>query len=153
MGEKIVSETNQDQLVAMMVGREVRHGIFDDTREIGEEILRVENLSTKKLKNCSFSLRSGEIVGIYGLVGSGRTELSKALFGVEPIESGEVFLNGEKISLRNPRESIDLGINLIPEDRRRRRNSFEASVKDNINLRFIPALLKLALSIARKKKK
>lgn len=152
MGEKIVSETNQDQLVAMMVGREVRHGIFDDTREIGEEILRVENLSTKKLKNCSFSLRSGEIVGIYGLVGSGRTELSKALFGVEPIESGEVFLNGEKISLRNPRESIDLGINLIPEDRRREGIALKLSVKDNINLPVYPRITKIGF-VDRKKEK
>jgi len=141
-GEKTVSETNQDQLVAMMVGREVRHGIFDDTRKIGEEILRVENLSNKKLKNCSFALRSGEIVGIYGLVGSGRTELAKALFGVDPVESGEIFLNGKEVSLPNPRESIDSGINLIPEDRRREGIALKLSVKDNINLPVYPRITK-----------
>jgi len=152
VGEKVVSETNQDQLVAMMVGREVRHGIFDDNRKIGEEILRVENLSNKKLKNCSFSLRSGEIVGIYGLVGSGRTELARALFGVDPIESGEIFLNRKKVSLRNPRASIDMGINLIPEDRRREGIALKLSVKDNINLPIYPRITKIGL-VNRKKEK
>lgn len=136
----------------MMVGREVRHGIFDDNRKIGEEILRVENLSNKKLKNCSFSLRSGEIVGIYGLVGSGRTELARALFGVDPIESGEIFLNRKKVSLRNPRASIDMGINLIPEDRRREGIALKLSVKDNINLPIYPRITKIGL-VNRKKEK
>ncbi len=134
VGERSVKETTEDELIRMMVGREIRKDLYDPYRKIGEVILKVEELKNEKLKGCSFEVRKGEIVGIYGLVGSGRTELARALFGADPIESGRIYLNGTEVKIKNPRRAIKVGLGLVPEDRREQGLALKLSVKVNINL-------------------
>jgi ribose transport system ATP-binding protein len=129
-GELVVSgpssEFNRDTIVHYMVGRELESFSKDAVREaqkkydrlnLGKEVLRISSIYNNKVKNASFSLYYGEILGIAGLVGSGRTELARAIYGVDAAE-GEVLINGRKIANRNPKRSIKEGICLIPEDRK-----------------------------------
>ncbi|MGH9627717.1 MAG: sugar ABC transporter ATP-binding protein, partial [Bryobacteraceae bacterium] len=111
---------NTDQLIKHMVGREVASIYEREPAPAGDELLRVENLSRKgALYDISLSLRAGEIVGLGGLVGAGRTELCRAIFGLDPIDSGKVFVNGKEISVKSPGEAVEAGIALIPEDRQK----------------------------------
>ena len=134
VGEGPLQGTTEDRLIALMVGREVTGSNFDATRSLGEELLRAEDVTTDRVSGCSLSLREGEIVGLYGLVGAGRTELSRALFGRDRIRSGTVRLRGQPVRLSTPRRAIDHRIGLVPEDRRRQGLALQLSVKHNLNL-------------------
>ncbi len=140
VGERIVSESNEDELIAMMVGRDLSQDHYDPSRTIGEEMLRVEDLSNARVSNCSLRIRKGEIVGLYGLVGSGRTELSRALFGADPIAQGAVYVKGELLHNVDPRKAIDHKMGLLPEDRRRQGLAQSLSVKHNINMPIYPRI-------------
>ena len=118
IGTKTVDEVTKDDLIQMMVGRKVENLYPKLDAEIKEEALTVVNLSKKgAFRDINFSLHKGEILGLYGLIGSGRTELAKAIFGMDPYDSGEVFLNNEKINKLSPLEAIEKGIAYIPENR------------------------------------
>lgn len=145
VGERLVAESNEDELISMMVGRDLSQDHYDPARTIGEEMLRVEELSNAKVKNCSFQLRKGEIVGLYGLVGSGRTELSRALFGADPIDEGTVYVMGNVLGRHNPRKAIDHKMGLLPEDRRTQGLAQSLSVKHNINMPIYPRIGTLGL--------
>ncbi|WP_063726872.1 sugar ABC transporter ATP-binding protein [Kosmotoga sp. DU53] len=134
VGERPVKETSEDELITMMVGRELKKDLYNPAKKIGSEILKVEKIENEKLKKCSFSVKSGEIVGIYGLVGSGRTELSRAIFGADSITSGRILIDGKEVKIRSPRSAIKRGLGLIPEDRRQQGLALKLSVKHNINL-------------------
>ncbi|AKI97044.1 sugar ABC transporter ATP-binding protein [Kosmotoga pacifica] len=134
VGERPVKETTEDELITMMVGRELKKDFYNPNKKIGSEILKVEEIENEKLRKCSFSIRSGEIVGIYGLVGSGRTELSRAIFGADTITSGKIFINGKEVKIKSPHSAIKHGIGLIPEDRRQQGLALKLNVKHNINL-------------------
>ena len=113
-----LSEISTDQLIRHMVGREVSSIYTRTPLEPGEELLRVENLTREPvLKDISFSLRAGEIVGMAGLIGAGRTELCRALFGVDAIDRGNVHIRGNAVRIRSPRDAVGAGLALIPEDR------------------------------------
>ena len=140
VGEKAIVETNEDDLISMMVGREISNDHYDPSRTIGDDLLRVDNVTNRRVKNCSLRVRQGEIVGLYGLVGSGRTELSRALFGADPIDSGDIVVNGVSLKELTPRKSIDHEISLLPEDRRRQGLAQSISVKHNINLPTYPRI-------------
>ncbi|MDY0091519.1 MAG: sugar ABC transporter ATP-binding protein [Candidatus Vecturithrix sp.] len=140
VGERLVSESNEDELIAMMVGRDLSQDHYDPSRTIGEEMLRVEELSNARVSNCSLCIRKGEIVGLYGLVGSGRTELSRALFGADPIAKGAVYVKGELLHNVDPRKAIDHKMGLLPEDRRRQGLAQSLSVKHNINMPIYPRI-------------
>ncbi|QKI81551.1 sugar ABC transporter ATP-binding protein [Kroppenstedtia eburnea] len=113
------SSITKEQLVTMMVGRKIEHLFPERHAEIGEEILRVQNLSTADLvKNVSFSLRRGEVLGFSGLVGSGRTETMRAIFGADRKTSGKIGYFGKEVDIKNPKQAIKLGIGLLPEDRK-----------------------------------
>jgi ABC-type sugar transport system ATPase subunit len=115
-----INELSTANLIKHMVGREVASIYERQTVEPGPELLRVEGLSRKGvLHDISFSLRAGEIVGLAGLVGAGRTELCRALFGIDAIDSGRVSVQGKPVNLRNPGQAVKAGIALIPEDRGR----------------------------------
>lgn len=144
VGHKKVEETTEDELITMMVGRDLKKEMFRE-REIGEEILRVENIKSGKVKNCSFSLRAGEIVGLYGLVGSGRTELARALFGAEPIEEGKIYLKGQEIKKLSPSRAIKKKMGFVPEERREHGLALKLTVKENINLPIYSRISKLGL--------
>jgi ribose transport system ATP-binding protein len=112
------AETTQDQLITRMVGRELGHQIKRRSRPIDRVVLEAEDLWTETgLKGVSLQLRAGEVLGVYGLLGSGRTELARALFGADPVQSGTVRINGEPVSLRSPIDAIRNGVGLVPEER------------------------------------
>jgi ABC-type sugar transport system ATPase subunit len=115
-----LSEITTDQLIRHMVGREVTAIYTRNALPPGEEVLCVEHLTREPvLKDVSFSLRAGEIVGMAGLIGAGRTELCRALFGVDAIDSGNVRIRGNGVRIRSPRDAVQAGLALIPEDRQR----------------------------------
>lgn len=115
-----LSELSTDDIIRHMVGREVTSVYTRTPAPPGEELLRVEHLTREPvLRDVSFSLREGEIVGMAGLVGAGRTELCRALFGIDPIDKGSVQIAGKAARIRSPRDAVRSGLALIPEDRQR----------------------------------
>jgi ribose transport system ATP-binding protein len=125
---------SEDRLIAKMVGREVTTSNYDAARPRGAELLRAEGLTTDRIRDCSLTVREGEIVGLYGLVGAGRTELSRAIFGCDRLHAGTVSIRGRAVRLRHPRNAIDRHMGLVPEDRRRQGLALLLSVRHNINL-------------------
>lgn len=113
-----VAETTEDQIIEMMVGRAIAEVYEGERAEGGEVILDVQNFTNKKLKSCSFQLRRGEILGFSGLVGAGRTELMRAIFALDKLESGTMTLFGKQVSFKTVQDAIDAGIGMVPEDRR-----------------------------------
>lgn len=135
VGTDRVADTNIDKLVKMMVGREIKDRFPKIDVAVGEPKLEVKGLSLPgKLQDISFAVRSGEIVGIAGLMGAGRTELAKALFGVTPARHGEIRVDGRPVAIRKPVDAIRAGIALVTEDRKDEGLLLNLSVKDNISL-------------------
>jgi len=135
VGTHDVNEINRAELIREMVGRELIEQFPKQKSSVGEELLKVEGLSTHGMVNdVSFTLRRGEVLGISGLLGSGRTELARALFGAEKIESGSIFVRGRHRHIRSPRNAINLGIGYLTEDRKSQGLILDLSVKDNICL-------------------
>lgn len=129
-----VTETDRDKLIADMVGRELGEEYPPRTAPIGEVILEAKNFTNSRLHNVSLKLRKGEILGIGGLMGAGRTEFARALFGADKIESGELIVNGEPVSITNPREAFNKKIALLPEDRKGQGVILSLPIRDNITL-------------------
>jgi ribose transport system ATP-binding protein len=109
-----------DDVIKMMVGRSLKALFGEDVeRSIGKEILRIEDLSDgTRIRGASLSVSAGEIVGLGGLVGAGRTELVRMIFGAEKARSGKIFLNGKELHISNPRQAVKAGIGLVPESRK-----------------------------------
>jgi ABC-type sugar transport system ATPase subunit len=134
-----VSELDEDKLVRLMVGREIENLYPKTEVEIGDVVLRAEEITRGDvLKGCSFEVRSGEILGFAGLVGAGRTELARAVFGADPIESGKVELEGKELHIKNPRGAIDAGIGYLTEDRKGEGLALELGIHKNITLANLP---------------
>lgn len=136
VGTYDIKDMNEDKLVKLMVGREIK-GIYlkDPNKDYGDEtILKVENLSRKdgKVKNVSFELKKGEILGFSGLVGAGRTELMEAIFGASPIKEGRIVLYGKELKLKDTHDALQEGIALVTENRRETGFSPYFSIKQNI---------------------
>lgn len=125
---------NVNSLIPLMVGRKIEEMYYKEKVEIGEEILKVEGLTGKKFKGVSFSLHSGEILGLYGLAGAGRTEIARAIFGADKIDAGSVFVKGKKVAINNAKDAIKLGIGYLPEDRRNQGVFPPQSVEFNVNI-------------------
>lgn len=143
VGTKNMKETSYKELVHMMVGRELTEIYTKPTVVPGEKILEVRNLCNgKKVQNVSFSLYKGEILGFYGLVGSGRTELMRTIFGIDQSESGEIYLNQKKIRIRNPKDAIQCGIGFVPENRKEQGAILIQSVSFNISLGVLDTMVK-----------
>lgn len=135
VGSAEASDVSVQDMIRMMVGRELKDMYPRADRETGEAILEIERLSTKdKLKDISLTLHKGEILGLAGLVGAGRTELARAVFGADEIESGTIRLNGETVRIRSPRDAIRKKIGLVPEDRKSQGLVLMMNVKENITL-------------------
>jgi ABC-type sugar transport system ATPase subunit len=124
--------TDRDRLVQMMVGRPPSHA-RRDTGDLGAIILEVDRLSTDSgLHEVSLEIRAGEILGVYGLLGSGRTELARALCGADPVRSGTIRIDGEPMAFRSPRDSRRAGVGLVPEDRTAQALFPQSSVRENV---------------------
>lgn len=148
-----VSETNQDELISLMVGRSLTDMYRIKHQSGGEVLLRVENLSREKIiKDINFSVKTGEIFGLFGLVGSGRTEVVRAIYGADCIDGGEIFFNGNKVVIQNPAKAISLGIGLLPEDRKQQGLALSQSVNHNINLASYKAISRFTFVMGRKEK-
>jgi len=131
---KPIPETNFEEVVKKMVGRELTDRFPQRNSVPGETVLEVKNLTGKDFRNVSFSIRSGEIVGVSGLMGAGRTEIMRGIFGLDSLESGEVILNGKKVTIKNANQAVNLGIGFITEDRKDEGLVLDFSIKDNIAL-------------------
>ncbi|HOV38028.1 MAG TPA: sugar ABC transporter ATP-binding protein [Spirochaetales bacterium] len=119
IGTARIKEISFNQVISMMVGREIGDRFPRKTNKPQDVLLEVKNLSRAgAFKNIHFSLRKGEILGIAGLMGAGRTELVRSLFGAEPADSGEIILKGTPVNIHSPKEAMQLGIGLVTEDRK-----------------------------------
>jgi ABC-type sugar transport system ATPase subunit len=137
-------ETTTDQIINLMVGRPLGD-IFsklDRNTEFGETVLEVKNLRSGIIENVSFSVRAGEIVGFSGLVGAGRTETIRAIYGADAIEEGEVLLNGEPCAFKHPIHAIQRGIAMCPEDRKDEGIVAGRSVGENLTVSILHRLKK-----------
>ncbi|MBE0411528.1 MAG: sugar ABC transporter ATP-binding protein, partial [Anaerolineales bacterium] len=136
IGIKEVSEVSENDLVSMMVGREIGN-IYRATSEPhkikAEEYFRIEDFTLRNTyENVSFGLRRGEILGLAGLVGAGRTELARSIFGIEPKDSGRIFLDGEQIEIHRPHDAINQGIAYLTEDRKSQGLFLDMYVPENL---------------------
>ena len=147
-------DTNKSALVKLMVGRDLSEDYPQRSTPIGEEVLRVEHLSTveTKLHDVSFTLHKGEILGFAGLVGAGRTEVMRALFGADHRSSGTVYVGGKQVEILRPIDAIHNGNALIPEDRKGQGVSLTLSIRENISLVMLHTLQSF-LRISRKKER
>lgn len=128
-----VSEVNREVMISEMVGRTMDQIYPTVEKTIGETIFRVENLTRRGVfEDISFEIKKGEILGIAGMVGSGRTEVAEALFGVEKYQSGRIYLKGKEIKIGNTRDAIHCGMALIPEDRARYGLNLRGTIKANM---------------------
>jgi ribose transport system ATP-binding protein len=154
VGTREVAGVTRSELVRMMVNREVTEHFPKQKTQKRDEILRVEGLTRKGvLKNISFSVYSGEVLGIAGLMGSGRTELARAIFGADKLESGKVYIRGQLRHIRSPRGAIRQGIGLLTEDRKAQGLVLSLSVKDNICLPNLDHFSKMGIVNPRKEDK
>ena len=132
---KNFSDITMPEIITYMVGREIKQKFPRVVTDRGEKIFEVKNLNAGRMvRNVSFELYEGEILGIAGLMGAGRTETTRAIFGAEPKESGEIILHGKTITIDRPMDAIKAGIVLVPEDRKKDGLCTELSVRENIAL-------------------
>ncbi|MFA6242545.1 MAG: sugar ABC transporter ATP-binding protein [Candidatus Hydrogenedentales bacterium] len=150
---KAVSEVSRDDIIRMMVGRELTREFPKETFEVGEERLRVESISREGVfRDVSFSLHRGEIVGLTGLVGAGRTEVARAIFGADRLEKGQIFLEGKPITVKSPRDAIRQGIGLLTEDRKNQGLVLGMTVRENTSLANLKELVKFLFVNRRKER-
>lgn len=143
VGTKVVKETNKDDLIAMMVGRELTNYYTRDYLEPGEVILKCEHICDGKMaKDASFELRKGEIIGFAGLVGAGRSETMKAVFGLAPHMTGNVYVEGQKVQIRTPVDALKYGIALVPESRKEEGLYKVQSVRFNSTIEVLSQFIK-----------
>ena len=129
------ADTTIDQIITYMVGREIKEKFPRVTCEKGKKIFEVKNLNAGRMvRNVSFSLYEGEIVGFAGLMGAGRTETTRAIFGIDPKQSGQIFLDGREIAIHSPMDAIRQGVVLAPEDRKKDGLCTKLSIRHNIAL-------------------
>ncbi len=137
-----VNDIDKNYIIKQMVGRELTESFPERKAEPGEVILEVNNISRDGiLNNISFNLRKGEILGFAGLVGSGRTELGRAIYGADLKDKGEIKLFGNKVEINSPKDSIEMGIGLLPEDRKQQGLVLEQPVKSNVTLARLEELV------------
>jgi ABC-type sugar transport system ATPase subunit len=142
---RLTKNTNRKELISLMVGRELKESYPSRSNPPGEIALEIRNLSGNGDEDISFSVRKGEILGISGLVGAGRTELAMLLFGAAPIEGGEIWVNGKPIKIHSPMDAIQHRIGLLPEDRKGKGLFLEMAVGWNISFPIIRRLSKYGI--------
>ena len=132
---KEIKDITMDDVVQMMIGREIGERFPKRDAKIGEEVLKVEGLSSGKLfKDVSFSVRAGEVLGVAGLMGAGRTEIMQAIFGSLKKDVGKIYIDGKEVHIKNPRQAIAAGIGFVTEDRKTEGLLLEKSIAENIEI-------------------
>ena len=134
IGTRDCAETTRDELISMIIGRELteQYPVIDASK--GEVVLEVKNLCGADYTNISFCVKAGEIIGFSGLVGAGRSEIMRGIFGIDHCLSGEIYLDGKKVNIRSPKDAVNMGMAMVTEDRRDYGIIKTASVKDNMSL-------------------
>jgi ribose transport system ATP-binding protein/rhamnose transport system ATP-binding protein len=142
-----------EKMISLMVGRQLAEVFPKRTVPIGETILEVRNVCVPgSCEDISFTVRSGEIVGLAGLVGAGRTEVAQAIFGLKSYSRGKVFVNGLPTRITSPRKGIKAGIAYVPEDRKNDGIIPSQSIRNNISLAVLPSLQRLGFIRSRTEK-
>ena len=146
-GSKIVSSDidaiERSEVVNTMIGRSVNEFYEHTVHEKGEELLSIRGISSKnKLSNISLEVHKGEVVGLYGLLGSGRSETMRSVFGLYEISEGEIFIKGQKMNIRSPQQAMKAGVAFVTEDRRREGLVLNQSVKNNLVLTNLKSIKK-----------
>ncbi len=133
---RLMNEVSRQELIHLMVGRELSAVFPKRAVNIGEVVFELRNIGQQAagVRDVSLTIRAGEIVGLAGLVGAGRTELARTLFGLTPADAGEIWLHGERIIIHNPTQAIQHGIAYVPEDRRRHGVVLDLPISHNITL-------------------
>jgi rhamnose transport system ATP-binding protein len=136
VGTNKAENLNEELLIRLMVGREVTQIYPPAEGPTGDVMLSLRKIGCTKsgVRDVTFEVRSGEVVGLAGLVGAGRTELARTLFGITPADSGEIFLEGQSVRIRSPQEAVAHGIAYVPEDRRRHGAILEMPIAQNISM-------------------
>lgn len=147
-----IEETNRKELVDLMVGRELTESYPSRRVEIGEEVLRVENLTGNGVENINFSLHKGEILGFGGLVGAGRTELMNVIYGANKLSSGRIYLNGKVANIKDTTTALENGIGMIPEDRKRTGAFLNFSIRWNSTISALKRVCKFGVVNTRKER-
>ena len=140
---KNIEDTNRDGLIALMVGRELGESFPEKTASVGDVCLEIEHYSNKNLHDVSFTLHKSEILGIGGLMGAGRTELARAIFGADEVQSGTIKINGSVKSIKSPRDAFQNKIALLPEDRKGQGVALTLPIRDNITLPILKKISRL----------
>jgi ABC-type sugar transport system ATPase subunit len=130
------------KMISMMVGRELSELFPKYETEIGDVVLEVKDINQGFIRNVSFQLRAGEILGFSGLVGAGRSEVMRMIFGIDKKDSGTVFMDGKPVEIRHPADAVKRGIALVPEDRKTQALIMALTVRDNIALAVLNKLKK-----------
>ena len=138
-GEKVGTDfsqnLNQERIIRMMIGREIKELITKETVKIDDVIMKVDDISLAgDFKNISFELKKGEILGFAGLVGAGRSEVSRAIFGITPPDSGSITIKGRNVNIRSPRDAIKHGVAYVPEDRQHQGLFLPFGIAQNMTL-------------------
>ena len=148
VGTVDTDSVTKDEIINMMIGRVVYEDpkTHSEVPEDAEVVLEVKHLTSGNLfKDVSFKLRKGEVLGFSGLMGAGRTEVARAVFGADPIDSGEIYVNGRPVTIKSPKDAVNLGIGYLSEDRKRYGLMLDKSVAENTALASLDKYIKFGL--------
>lgn len=141
IGRKPVKEMAYEELINMMVGRDIRDVYPPHETEVGEVMFQANHINSDYIFDTSFELRKGEILGFYGLMGAGRSELMRALLGIDKSTKGDIFLDGEKILIETPTDAVGKGIVLAPEDRKQQGLVLRQTIDFNITISILDKII------------
>lgn len=150
-----IKDVDKNKIISMMIGRDLKNTFPPKTNIVKQDVLlSVKNLNIgKKIKNVSFDLHAGEILGVFGLVGSGRTELMRAIIGADKYDNGIIILEGKKVCFKHPKESIKMGIGFATEDRKEQGLFLNLDIKSNISMACLEKFKKNGIIDSRKEVK
>jgi len=138
-GGLITREVQLEDITQLMIGRILDDYFHKNRAEKGEEVLRLENLTLQgQFENINFTVKKGEVVGLYGLVGAGRSEIAETIFGARQPSSGKIYINGKEVSIKSTKAAVQQGIGFVPEDRKEQGLVMRMSCKENISLAKLP---------------
>lgn len=151
IGTKDAVELDQKKIIEMMVGRDLNTYMKNDIElSPGPVCLEVRNLRNQKLKDVSFTLRKGEILGFAGLVGAGRSETARAVFGIDPLDSGKILIDGKEVKIKSASDAIQAGIGYVPESRKEEGLVLENSIKFNLTISVLERFIRFCFTDRKK---